>query len=249
MALLTSQPDPEHGYSMSENENLRPFHILRDFIDKLDGCVIEIGSDRGEGSTPFLADLCSQRSRNFYTVDIDEVRYRQSVLLPSLPKGHVFKCSGEEFAANYWEWVGEPISFVFLDNYDWMYPEIYELPKEEFDIRWKPMLDSYAEHFDGHSNHKSQIAHLQQTVLLEKYGTDHCYFLFDDTWTIKDSTYTGKGGAAIVYLETLGFQVLKTHFYGKLATLMVRESKKKVRLSEKMANLSQSIELFFKKSF
>ncbi len=46
------------------------YRLLEEYADDLDpGNMIEIGSDRGEGSTRWLAEYAAKSERNFYTVD------------------------------------------------------------------------------------------------------------------------------------------------------------------------------------
>ena len=48
------------------------YRNITKFIDTIDnGAWVEIGVDRGEGSTKFFADLCEERGVDFYGVDVD----------------------------------------------------------------------------------------------------------------------------------------------------------------------------------
>ena len=42
-------------------------------------CVVEIGSERGEGSTRHFATFCAQNNMAFYTVDMDERSYSNAL--------------------------------------------------------------------------------------------------------------------------------------------------------------------------
>jgi hypothetical protein len=45
---------------------------VEDYLDRIDsGCWIEVGVDRGEGSTKFLSDLAGARGVDFHGVDMD----------------------------------------------------------------------------------------------------------------------------------------------------------------------------------
>jgi hypothetical protein len=52
------------------------YRLLDDFADDLDpGNMIEIGSDRGEGSTRWLAEFAARQGKKFYTVDFSSEGY------------------------------------------------------------------------------------------------------------------------------------------------------------------------------
>lgn len=71
------------------------YRLLADFEDDLDdGNLIEIGSDRGEGSTRWLAEFAAKHHRNFYTVDFSAEGYRNGQRACG---GCAFKGMGENF--------------------------------------------------------------------------------------------------------------------------------------------------------
>ena len=48
-----------------------PYRMLEDMADELDdgGSIVEVGSDRGEGSTHWLSSFASRTHRDFFSVD------------------------------------------------------------------------------------------------------------------------------------------------------------------------------------
>ena len=56
------------------NGGASAYHLLGDVAEELDavGAIVEVGSDRGEGSTNFLSGLANQTRRPFFSVDFSE---------------------------------------------------------------------------------------------------------------------------------------------------------------------------------
>jgi len=72
------------------------------------------------------------------------------------------------------------------------------------------------------SNHQSQVTHLRQAILLTEMLTPDAMIVCDDSyWANEYGTYTGKCGAAIPYLETLGFRVVHNKDHG---IVMIRKN-------------------------
>jgi hypothetical protein len=47
---------------------------FQDYIDKIDrGAWVEIGVDRGEGSTQFFSNLAKEHATRFYAVDLIKI--------------------------------------------------------------------------------------------------------------------------------------------------------------------------------
>lgn len=57
-----------------------PFLVLEEMADDLDygGSFVEIGSDRGEGSTNWLSRFASQSGRDFFSVDFAPEGYENA---------------------------------------------------------------------------------------------------------------------------------------------------------------------------
>jgi hypothetical protein len=69
--LIISLPSADSGAAA--------YRLLDDFVDDLDhGNMIEIGSDRGEGSTRWLAEFAAKTGRDFFTVDFSDEGYRNA---------------------------------------------------------------------------------------------------------------------------------------------------------------------------
>jgi 2-polyprenyl-3-methyl-5-hydroxy-6-metoxy-1,4-benzoquinol methylase len=180
------------------------FSIVLDYIHEIEvvGDILEIGADRGDGSTFIFASIAAHMGRQLYSVDIDkdiiERNHTRFERMPfKLPVGF-YTQAGEEFLAEHKDL---KFSVVLLDNFDWQWN-----PSQPEDFI-QAQVDRYKSEFAiDMSNLNSQITHLKQAILLEHMLTDQAVVLCDDTyWDEQHATYTGKCGAAIPFLMTLGF--------------------------------------------
>lgn len=172
-------------------------------IFKPGNAIIEIGC--GKHSTPLLYDIARKTQQTFYACDnqhpeIAEIgQDNEDFIYVDLP--------GEEFLANHFQHNGERISAAYLDNFDWMYqPEIYRTEnKPDF---LNKLVKEYAENGLDLNNVNSSMAHLTQSILIDRYSAEQCAILFDDTWfDYTHEVYLGKGSAAVIYLLNRGWRV------------------------------------------
>ena len=183
----------------------KPFRFLEKIQDQIDssGIVLEIGTDRGEGSTPWLWEFCFQNKLDFHTVDIHEERCRNIKERISSLNVHCMK--GEDFLAN----TGYKISAVYLDNFDWIWNPI-ELAKKSKPSWIYDQVMEYKEMGIEMNNHNSQMAHLIQSMMIYNLAAEKCIIIFDDTWSNDEyGTCSGKGGAAVPYLLAKRFEILE----------------------------------------
>lgn len=81
------------------------------------GVFVEIGSDRLEGSTDFLAKLAQSRNTVLHSVDIQtepQSRISHPCIIWHVERGSVW-------AKTTWPKIAQPISVLYLDNYDYQY--------------------------------------------------------------------------------------------------------------------------------
>lgn len=201
------------------------------FLDRVGpGAWIEIGVDRGEGSTRWFATEAKKRNCRFYGVDIDPQQIAQAgarmletgdmvmmadgrwaPMVGDMPDHVSFAVGrGEDFVAEFAGKYGEPISVVYLDNFDWDYwlgrqeesfvPGVKQKYREEFKVEM--------------TNINSQVTHLKQTIALIPQLTANALVICDDTWFMpEEGVFSGKCSAAIPLLMTAGFSVLHTAGY------------------------------------
>jgi hypothetical protein len=159
---------------------------------------VEIGSDRGEGSTLELDRLAGLHSVRLTTVDI--LPNAQAHLSQQLPCTDFVIASGSAWASSY---QGPAISCLYLDNFDYIW-DINE-------VGHKPTLIQMAEYADRGlvmSNQNSQIEHMAQMVALYPHLAPGAVVMFDDTYQVNDC-WIGKCGPAVVFLQAQGWSIVE----------------------------------------
>ena len=171
------------------------------FLDRLgQGMVLEIGSERGEGSTRWLQDLAQARGRRFVTVDIDPARQLDFLV----PGSSQVTASGSEFVRDQLPWFGDAVALAYLDNFDWTWDpgNIPDWMHRQIDW-YRNSLNTVMD------NTSSQTEHFLQAVGIERVAAaDGCLMVFDDTWRTREGVYMGKGGMAANWLLHRGFSVV-----------------------------------------
>jgi hypothetical protein len=184
------------------------------FIDKIDrGAWLEIGVERGEGSTRWFSHLAKTLATKLYAVDAMKSQCDAVKTLLSedgkLPNHvEVIHEFGENFLQDFHK-RQEKISLAYLDNFDWD----YWLGRDE--ESFVPIVkDQYRQQFGIEMNNiNSQYTHLVQAMLLVNYASDNSIVICDDTWFHPgEGIFIGKCSAAIPYLCTQGYKVL--HYEG-----------------------------------
>ena len=96
------------------------------------------------------------------------------------------------------------IALAYLDNYDWTYPWTTEMAYK------RQQHVDYGHHGLSLSNERSQAAHLAQARLVARLCSERCFILFDDTWpSASYRRHSGKGGAALRFLLSHGFELIE----------------------------------------
>jgi hypothetical protein len=176
--------------------------------DPAPGCVVEVGSERGEGSTAWLAAYAKRHGLRFYSADIDSKVHRKA---KRITKGARL-CSGVEILKRV-----RTVSIAYLDGFDWS-PEGVE---EEW---LADQRDRYEDLGYAMTNAKSQTEHLEEAKLVTRKAAARCVVICDDTF-VGTVGWDGKGGQAVPHLLSHGFEVVQveepdTHSLG--AVVLVR---------------------------
>lgn len=173
-----------------------------------DGVVLEIGMERGEGSTTFFNEFCRNSGLKFYSVDFDPIP-RQSV--QDLDWVIPVTMTGEDFLLNYFKEKNQKVFFAYLDNFDYIFEHIRG---NQQIINQQNRYKEFSLDMDD-NNHSSHRAHLLQTVLIDvDFAAESCFFLFDDTWYANER-WNGKGALAVPYLLSKNYQIItKSPDYG-----------------------------------
>lgn len=169
--------------------------------------IVEIGSDRWEGSSAYFADLANTHGMRFVSVDLDSDarhRLRKTVALDHAHLTEFVQSEGTRWTADY---NGPTIRVLYLDNFDWDWRTDRQEQMIQDQIAW------YREKGMVMNNINCQTAHITQMVNLLSYMAAQCVVCIDDTYEY-NGVYLGKGGAVVPYLLGQGFGRLAAKDYG-----------------------------------
>lgn len=193
----------------------RGFELARE-LDYLPGEAIwEVGSERGEGSTGYLALVAAHRGVEFFTSDVDLAALQRAAKIQGTKP--IFR-SGEETIER-WEFWGDgrPIRFAWLDGHDWIYTDLAPYLYAE-------QAQAYRARGQRYANDASQESHLKIAKGLHPWVPSGGVVAFDDTWLVghykaaddevpgKDqlvAQWSGKGGLAVSWLLMRGYEILR----------------------------------------
>jgi hypothetical protein len=149
--------------------------------------ILEVGADRDEGSTPFLAGV----GPLVVSVDADP---GACVRVGYLDNVQPMQGLAEEVLVG-WD---TPIRFAWLDGHDWPYDGPDYPPG-----CWDEQERQYRARGQDYSKAASQASHLRIAELVADNIVPGGIIAFDDTWR-SGSGWDGKGGTAVPYLLGLG---------------------------------------------
>lgn len=178
---------------------------------------VEIGVERGEGSTRWFAGKCEKLTA------VDALQSQVDNCKKLLDEaGHtnvtVIKSFGEDWASEY---TGDPIDLLYLDNFDWNY--WLDRPVEAFVAG---VQETYRTEFGTEmTNINSQYTHLHQMIELLDHMAEKSIVICDDTW-FEPATgiFVGKCSAVIPFLLLHGYTLVDYHGYRQNSgAIMIRE--------------------------
>ena len=179
-----------------------PYSEIEKYADsfKKGDVIIEIGGDRGEGSSAFLKEFAQRYGLEFHSIDIDARVYGNMRLYEGV---HTHGADGAEWLKGF----DKKIKFAYLDNYYWLFsPESpganLEVLKTIYDMKPKT------------NNRDSRKAHLDQAKALDKLADKPCFVIFDDTWKTPRG-WDGKGGTAAPWLLKHGWKAINKPIVGE----------------------------------
>ena len=189
---------------------------IEDYLSKnFYGTVfVEVGSDqppRRQGSTEGLYNIAHDFDMNFFTIDSSQENHdKMREILPDLcckSDFNIVTGKGEEELLNIVPRYGL-IGAAYLDNFDWIYNPVLLKEKKEPPEQYQQYL-YYKKNGIELNNRNSSIAHLKQTIIVEKYSAPTCIVMYDDTWYDKYSDiFLGKGSSSVIYLLAKGWKFL-----------------------------------------
>ena len=186
------------------------------FIDKLsfnnDNIIVEIGSDRGEGSTHWFNQYSKILNIDFYSVDVVDTA---SKILKSLSNTKfIVTESGSKWAHNDLPQLNKKIKVLYLDNYDWL-STMSDIRPHELE-----QVEEYKTRGVDMSNLDCQREHLHQMVGCLPHMDEESLIICDDTpYQNHSGIYIGKNGAVIPYLLSYGYKIV----FGRGPGLQCRE--------------------------
>jgi hypothetical protein len=156
------------------------------------GCIVEIGSERGEGSTAWLTRYANRHGLGFYTADIDPGAHERAKKITA----NAYLLPGVTMLAA----LADPISIAYMDGFDWIPDHAQHEP-------WiQDQRALYRQLGRDLTNEACQAEHLAEATLISERAAKRCVVICDDTWF--DGQWTGKSGLAVPYLEEHGFAVV-----------------------------------------
>lgn len=180
------------------------YQNVEQYLDRIDpGVWVEIGVERGEGSTRWFAEQAAKRNvSHFYAVDAmqDQADRCRELLKSSgfTDNTTVVHSRGEAFAEDLQKTIGQQkVSLVYLDNFDWDYwlgqQEEPFVPAQKSKYKTELSIEM--------NNFNSQLTHLAQAINLHSMLADNCLVICDDTWfEPAHGVFVGKCSAAIPFL-------------------------------------------------
>lgn len=177
----------------------RVYQHIGSYLDAgTQGVFVEIGSDRGEGSTQWLDALAADYKTKLITVDISSKA--RSHWEGKLPNTEFVVQPGSDWADDFYV-DGQGIAVLYLDNFDYIW--------DINDVRpaIKMQMAEYADQGIAMTNQACQTEHLKQLMLLYPCLTTGAVVAFDDTYCYNDC-WIGKCGPAVVYLLACGWKVV-----------------------------------------
>jgi hypothetical protein len=160
--------------------------------EKPTGVFVEIGSERGEGSTVSLNNLAGQYNTKLISVDISS--NAKQIYGKQLINTEFIVESGAAWAEEFSkEW--KDIALLYLDNFDYIWDINNVSPAIQV------QMQEYAGQGIVMNNQNCQAEHMRQIVALRTCLAPGAVVVFDDTYCYNDC-WIGKCGPAVVYTGT-----------------------------------------------
>jgi hypothetical protein len=167
-----------------------------------DSIIVEIGSDRHEGSTRFFCDLADAHQKEFYSVDID------TAVQSRIPgKINWQTQSGSVWCRETLPEIDRPIWILYLDNFDY-----------NWDInQWNDHINQQKTWYQTRGltmdNQSCQVEHMKQLLGAWPYLGPGSVVVLDDTYTLNDC-WVGKGGGCVIYMLSQGWKIQVAEEFG-----------------------------------
>lgn len=173
--------------------------IVNHLPETASGVFVEIGSERGEGSTIAMSSWAHNFDTKLITVDI--APDAKNNLEGSIPNTEFVISSGSAWAKEVSN-TNLRISVLYLDNFDY----IWDINDVSAAIRQQ--IHQYAGQGIVMSNQNCQKEHMSQIMALYPLLTPDAVVAFDDTYCLNDC-WVGKCGPAVVFMLAQGWSVVE----------------------------------------
>jgi hypothetical protein len=175
------------------------------FIDMLtfdtSNIILEIGSDRAEGSTEWFDELAKTKNVDFYSIDVVDEASKKFKHLTNT--NFVVAKSGSIWTHTELSKLKKKIKVLYLDNYDWI-SSMNNINSHE-----QRLIDEYAKRGVTMTNLDCQREHLYQMIGCLPYMEDESLIICDDTpYNDSAGVYFGKNGAVVPYLLNFGYEIV-----------------------------------------
>lgn len=176
------------------------------YIEDLDytsnDIIVEIGSDKGEGSTQYFNDFSKRKQVDFYSVDVDE--YSMNTF-SHYDHTNFIVDSGSKWAKDSLPKMGKKIKVLYLDNYDWL----NDATKRILKPHERTQVEAYHQRGVDMTNLDCQREHIAQMYHCLEYMANNSVIICDDTPYQKHSgIYIGKNGAVVPFLLNFGYKIV-----------------------------------------
>jgi hypothetical protein len=165
--------------------------------------VVEIGSERWEGSSLWLYEWSKQYNIEFYSIDVEHTSREQDY--PEI--NWIVASSGSNWCKNTLPGLNKKIKVLYLDNFDWTW--------DSTDISdcMQNQIDSYALRGVTMNNENCQEEHRLQVEYCLPYLDQQSVVIIDDTFYANtNGQWDGKCATAIPLLIENGFKMHGTEY-------------------------------------
>ena len=175
------------------------YKLAEQYVSQIneDEIFVEIGSDRWEGSTSWIADFAKKHNCQFYSVDINTDAHRRiqndNIIWQTAP--------GSKWAKEVLPTLNKKIKFLYLDNFDWMW-NAYTVADHILN-----QVKAYRDRWGITMNNENcQQEHFDQAVHVTPYMAKNSVIICDDTFR-DNGAWTGKCAPALYWLRHNGFEL------------------------------------------
>ena len=170
---------------------------------------VEIGSDWGEGSTVYFANLAKKNNRQLLTVDVANKEFHR------LNNVEAITATGSDWAKTFGQYNKE-ICCLYLDNFDYDW-DVIKGGTSQMILRVEQQKAEYLARGIVMNNLNCQTEHLAQMLALLPYMSTNSVVVCDDTHKFNDC-YVGKCGAVVPLLHLHGYHIVEEDATGIILT-------------------------------